>query len=58
MVALKVDGAKFSAVEIGSDHVFDDRRIELETVVLDWIAKLSPHVAATARDVGNAEPQK
>lgn len=41
MTALKADGAKFTAVEISSDHVFDDRRIELETVVLDWLSKLA-----------------
>lgn len=39
MTALKAGGAKFSAIEIASDHVFDDRRIELETVVLDWLSQ-------------------
>jgi dienelactone hydrolase len=43
--ALKSDGANFSTVEIGSDHVFDDRRIELETVVLDWLAQLATSAA-------------
>ena len=38
ITALKADGAKFYAVEIASDHVFDDRRIELETVVLNWLS--------------------
>jgi len=37
---LKDKGAQFSAVEIDSDHVFDDRRIELETVVLNWLSEL------------------
>ena len=37
---LKDKGAHFSAVEIASDHVFDDRRIELETVVLNWLSQL------------------
>jgi hypothetical protein len=40
-MALKADGTKFSAIEIASDHVFDDRRIELESVVIDWISQLS-----------------
>jgi uncharacterized protein len=38
--ALQLNGAKFSTAEIASDHVFDDRRIELETAVLDWLSKL------------------
>jgi len=38
--ALNGGGAKFSALEIASDHVFDDRRIELEAVVLDWLSQL------------------
>ena len=33
MTALKAGGAKFTAIEIASDHVFDDRRIGLEYVV-------------------------
>lgn len=41
MIALKASGAKFNAIEIASDHVFDDRRIELETVVLDWLLQLA-----------------
>ena len=42
MTALKADGAKFDTVEIASNHSFDDRRIELETVVLNWLARLRP----------------
>lgn len=38
--ALQRDHGRFSVVEIDSDHVFDDRRIELETVVLDWLSQL------------------
>jgi len=38
--ALQRAGVKISSAEIASDHVFDDRRIELETVVLDWLSKL------------------
>jgi dienelactone hydrolase len=38
--ALKADGAKFSTVEIASDHSFDDRRIALESVVVDWLSHL------------------
>lgn len=45
MAALKADDAKFSAVEIASDHAFDDRRIELETVVLDWLPRLAQPTA-------------
>jgi uncharacterized protein len=37
---LRSEGAKFSVVEIDSDHVFDDRRIELETVVINWLKEL------------------
>lgn len=40
MAALKTDGASFDSVEIVSNHTFDDRRIELETVVLNWLARL------------------
>jgi pimeloyl-ACP methyl ester carboxylesterase len=39
-IALRANGTKFSTVEIASDHVFDDRRIELESVVIDWISQL------------------
>jgi pimeloyl-ACP methyl ester carboxylesterase len=39
MTALKADRAKFSAIEIDSDHVFDDRRIELESVIIDWLSQ-------------------
>jgi len=49
MMALKADGAKFSTVEIASDHVFDDRRIELETVVLDWISQLEKPASSPAQ---------
>jgi uncharacterized protein len=38
--ALKGEGAKFSAVEIASNHTFDDRRIELESVVLNWLSQI------------------
>ena len=37
--ALKRDGAKFDAVEIDSDHGFQDRRIKLETVVISWLSQ-------------------
>ena len=47
MTALSAEGAKVSAVEIASDHVFDDRRIELETVVLNWLSQL-PRSATTS----------
>jgi len=40
MTALKADGAKFDSVEIESNHSFDDRRIEVETVVLNWLDQL------------------
>lgn len=47
--SLTARGARFSAVEIASDHVFDDRRIELETVVIDWLSRLAgPNAAAKA----------
>lgn len=41
MTALKADDARFDAVEIATDHAFDDRRIELETVVLNWLSQLT-----------------
>jgi len=44
--ALAARGARFSAIEIASDHVFDDRRIELETVVIDWLSRLAGPNAA------------
>jgi uncharacterized protein len=37
---LRKDSARFDAVEIASSHSFDDRRIELETVVLNWLARV------------------
>ena len=40
--ALTSGGAKFQAVEIASNHTFDDRRIELETVVVDWLSRAAP----------------
>jgi predicted esterase len=39
--ALQAAGTRFSSVEIASDHVFDDRRIELETVVITWLSQFS-----------------
>jgi uncharacterized protein len=38
--ALQRRGAKVSLVNIDSDHVFDDKRIELETVVINWLLQL------------------
>lgn len=38
--ALEREGANPSVVEIDSDHVFNDRRIELETVVISWLSRL------------------
>jgi pimeloyl-ACP methyl ester carboxylesterase len=52
MTALKAHDAKFSIVEIASDHVFDDRRIGLETVVLDWLSQLGKPPAASANLTG------
>jgi len=49
MTRLKADSAKFSTVEISSDHVFDDQRIELETVVLDWLSHLGKPAASSTR---------
>jgi uncharacterized protein len=49
MSALKADGAKFSTVQIASDHVFDDRRIELETVVIDWLAQVGSQAAPSTQ---------
>lgn len=49
MTTLKADRAKFSTVEIASDHVFDDRRIELETVVLDWLSNLGKRVGSSTQ---------
>ena len=49
MTALKADHATFSAIEIASDHVFDDRRIELETVVIDWLSQLSSSAPTSPR---------
>jgi len=49
MTALKAHDAKYSAVEIASDHVFDDRRIGLETIVLDWLSQLGKPVAPLAQ---------
>lgn len=49
MTALKAGGAKFSAIEIASDHVFDDRRIELETVVIGWLSQLQDRTASSSR---------
>lgn len=46
VTALNADGAKFSAVQIASDHSFDDRRIELESVVIDWLSQLKGSAAA------------
>jgi len=37
--ALKRDGAKFDAVEIDSDHGFQDRRIKLESTVVSWLSQ-------------------
>lgn len=37
--ALKRDGGKFDAVEIDSDHGFQDRRIKLESVVISWLSQ-------------------
>jgi len=37
MTALRAAGAKYTAVEIASDHVFDDGRVELETTVINWL---------------------
>jgi pimeloyl-ACP methyl ester carboxylesterase len=45
--ALNADGARFTSVEIASDHVFNDRRIELETVVLGWLSQLQGSRAST-----------
>lgn len=45
--ALQRDGAKFSAVEVATDHVFDDRRIELESVVLNWLSQLRKPAASS-----------
>ncbi len=39
--ALESKNVKFSSVQIDSDHVFDDRRIELETVVINWLSQLA-----------------
>ena len=39
--ALENGRVKFSSVQIDSDHVFDDRRIELETVVINWLSQLA-----------------
>jgi dienelactone hydrolase len=43
--ALHGDGATFDTAEISSNHTFDDRRIELETVVLDWLARFTSPAA-------------
>jgi dienelactone hydrolase len=48
--ALQRGGTKFDAVEIASDHVFDDRRVELETVVLNWLSQFTQATSSqTAR---------
>ncbi len=38
--ALAAHNAPLDAVEIDTDHVFNDRRIALEVTILDWLAKL------------------
>jgi hypothetical protein len=43
--ALHGDGAIFDTAEIVSNHTFDDRRIELETVVLDWLSRFAGSAA-------------
>ena len=36
--------ASYTIEEIASDHVFNDRRIELETVILQWLSPSAPTV--------------
>lgn len=45
--ALNGKGAKFNTVEIASNHTYDDRRIELETVVLDWLSRIGSSTASS-----------